>query len=502
MTNTRTLKGVSIILAIALGVSTSNSYAKQSQSAARPDQAKSSQSSHAGVVSAENKVPLDVRRAVYLINARKYGLALELVNRLHTRSPKDMTVLLLRAQIYSSINRTDDELSDLNEVLKHDPSNTAALMLRGQVYYAKSDGEKAFVDFDRLVSIQPNSATALLMRGVANVHRFQPEKAMDDLQRSLEIRKSPNTYFTLGAAYINLFKIDEAIAAYNRSIALQPVSEMAHMMRGRCYYMLNEFGPAIEDYTYAIGLNPSKWKLYYYRSQAYEESGQHAKAYADLKQVAVLEPEYAERFYAKDVDSTVDKFSGKQLSLQDSPEDLLVNKAIVVIQKGKYADAYKILSQALKLKPDQGSARLMRGRVLLEQKRYDEALADFNLVHNSDEIESDYVGQFRVLAFLGKKDYVRAHAGINVGLFWDKHWTAGYFHKAFTLEKMNRTNAAISMYEEYMRKLARSKGPKYTKFNFLREDDPKKLTSSAEERIALLKKQLQDKPATAIIKKQ
>ena len=68
-----------------------------------------------------------------------YGKALEI-------TPKEMTLLQQRANIYLQLDSTELALNDYNTILQHEPSNTGALLCRAHIYTNTGSFEKAWDD--------------------------------------------------------------------------------------------------------------------------------------------------------------------------------------------------------------------------------------------------------------------------------------------------------------------------------------------------------------------
>ncbi|MDX1521532.1 MAG: tetratricopeptide repeat protein, partial [Anaerolineae bacterium] len=103
-----------------------------------------------------------------------------------------------------------------------------------------------------------------------------------------------SAYFRLGWLYQGPMEDPaQAIAAYDRAIALAPERALYFYNRGTAYLKANDFERAIADYDQALALDPANDYAVYNRGNAYLRLGQLEQAIADYRQAIALSPDYA-----------------------------------------------------------------------------------------------------------------------------------------------------------------------------------------------------------------
>jgi tetratricopeptide (TPR) repeat protein len=97
--------------------------------------------------------------------------------------PKDLDLLIDRAEAAAAAGYFDKAVDDLDHVLKADPGRVEALIYRASANRALDHLDPALADIERALARVPNSATALLERG--NIRRLQGDNdgARQDWQR-------------------------------------------------------------------------------------------------------------------------------------------------------------------------------------------------------------------------------------------------------------------------------------------------------------------------------
>lgn len=97
-------------------------------------------------------------------------------------------------------------------------------------------------------------------------------------------------YAKQGEEYFREKQYDSAIAAFTKSINLNPNDFGAYNNRGIAYHIKRDFDKAIADYTKAIELNPTHFSGYNNRGAAYEDMKKYDLAVADFRKATEVDP--------------------------------------------------------------------------------------------------------------------------------------------------------------------------------------------------------------------
>jgi tetratricopeptide (TPR) repeat protein len=94
-------------------------------------------------------------------------------------------------------------------------------------------------------------------------------------------------YYNLGTELGKLKRYTEAIASFDRAIAVQPF-DFVFGNRATANYMLGNYQAALRDYGTALSLNPRNPNSYYGRALTYRALGDFVSAQADISKSCEL----------------------------------------------------------------------------------------------------------------------------------------------------------------------------------------------------------------------
>jgi len=159
------------------------------------------------------------------------------------------------------------------------------------------------------------------------------------------------TAFLRGNFYSNQGKPNEALAAYNWSLEINPNHPIVFIGRGLTYARLGRHHEALADYNRALELSPDEPLALARRSLTYIDLERYNDAFADANRALELSP--------------------------DEPL-IIICRGTAYRELKRYDDALADYNRALELIPNEPVAFNSRGVTYAELERYDEALADFN----------------------------------------------------------------------------------------------------------------------------
>lgn len=200
-------------------------------------------------------------------------------------------------------------------------------------------------------------------------------------------------------------RIDEAVKQSEKCVAVQPASAVCHLslgktlgskaMQGGMMAAMSHAGTIRDSFKKAVELNPRSTEarfglLQFYMMAPSIAGGGTGKAETLTAQTVAINPEAAKLMQAS-LDVAADKLAkaeaaalavqpGADLDLLDEQENVLVTLGMKYVADKKFADAERVLRDALKRFPDSDNALYGISRTQQEQGKHREALAGLEQV--------------------------------------------------------------------------------------------------------------------------
>ncbi len=178
------------------------------------------------------------------------------------------------------------------------------------------------------------------------------------------LKKYPNVavaYNNLGRYYRVQNQYEKAIAAYDKSIGLDPEGYLSYSNRGKAYFDLGEMGKALTDMNKALEINPDFVEALSNRGAAHASRKNFDLALNDLDKALSLNPRNLNalsnrtllHYTLGNFDKAIQDITS-YLAIQPADADLLNLRALSYSQLNKNREALADFNQAIQLKPQQG----------------------------------------------------------------------------------------------------------------------------------------------------
>jgi tetratricopeptide (TPR) repeat protein len=196
--------------------------------------------------------------------------------------------------------------------------------------------------------------------------------------------EKPDAWYRLGVALSLAGKSEEAIAAYQRAIELDPQDAYPHNGLGNVYDDLDRHEEAIAAYQRAIKLEPEYAYPHNGLGNVYDDLDRHEEAIAAYQQAIELEPEYGHPHnglgivYRK-LDRHEEAIAAYQRAIELDPEDAYPHNGLgnVYAQMDRHEEAVAAFQRAIELDPEYESPHNGLGNVYAYLDRYEEAITAY-----------------------------------------------------------------------------------------------------------------------------
>jgi predicted O-linked N-acetylglucosamine transferase (SPINDLY family) len=189
-----------------------------------------------------------------------------------------------------------------------------------------------------------------------------------------------------GIALQHLMRLDEAIVSYDRAIALEPDNTEAFIARGITLQHLRRLDYALANFDEAIRGKPDNAEAHYHRGNTLSHLRRLEEALISYDNAIALSND-ARSYNNRAVALNDLKRSGEALlscdqAIELNPIDAKAhnNRAVALIELNRNQEALECCERAIALNPDYTDAHNNRGFILKILGRHDDALRSFEKV--------------------------------------------------------------------------------------------------------------------------
>ncbi len=247
--------------------------------------------------------------------------------------------------------------------------------------------DQATQQYLRAVKLIPSSQE--LWKGVATVflELSRPEEALMPIERVLAIlgenALSYEAYLLRSAAYRDLGRLDEAVAAVDDAIRVRPEYAVSYFERGVLYQSSGDLTRAMADFNESVRLGETFPDAFFARGSAFYGTGEYLLAIEDLNEAVRLDPNHASAFNNRGL--AYARLGFLEAAVQDFTQAIILdrefalafnNRGFTYRDLGQLANAMDDLTVAIGLDPDLAMARYNRAITFALLDRNEEAQAD------------------------------------------------------------------------------------------------------------------------------
>lgn len=311
------------------------------------------------------------------------------------------------------------------QVVPMDPQAPDILYYIAETYREEGELEDALDTYDAALALDDGFAPALLGRARALLAQDpeKPQAALPDLEAAVAGDPSYiDAYLELAALQIELEEPRAALRTLEKAEAHLPASALFELYRAQAYLASGEPKRALASARAANQLDPALLP-------AYRMIGEALQATGDLP--ASIEPLSAYLYYIPNDAAAWAWLAGAQY------------------EEGETAGALRALDHSLKLDSNQQDARMLRGFLLLDAKRAEEALEDFEAVlRSSPDIFAASMGSAQALIALSYPgdayQQIEASKRLAVSDVQQAEWR---YWRARSLDALGRVDVALKDYQ-------------------------------------------------------
>jgi tetratricopeptide (TPR) repeat protein len=229
------------------------------------------------------------------LRAGKNEIAIAECNKAIMADSRQTAPYLLRALALSRVGKHAEAIDDYSKVVAVQAQNSNAFLGRAVENLAVNNPEKALADAQAALTIDANLSRAYLISGMAHLKEKQYDKATEDCRQYLKKDRGASSqqrlsdvYTVLAEAHQEGGQFGQAILYYNKAMGSDPSGELL-LKRAQCFVSAGDFQHALADANKAISLEKTTGALML-RARCYQALGNAHSALADLNRAVAISP--------------------------------------------------------------------------------------------------------------------------------------------------------------------------------------------------------------------
>jgi thioredoxin-like negative regulator of GroEL len=242
--------------------------------------------------------------------------------------------------------------------------------------------------------------TILLLAALCSIAVFSCKNSLEDIkQKAVELM----TTQTLGLAYLEEFKLDEAEKEFVKYIKLAPKEKLGYANLGLTYLRMGRYPEAEKKLLKAIGIDPKDPDIRLILATVYQMNDQREKAIEELRKSLEITPGHIKTLYdlselysaASDEQSKKSRENAITELVEKAPGNIVphLNLTEILIHNGESDRALEQLEIIHKQFPDfpkEAVDYFNKTVSLLRKGDKDNAIIQFTIFHNYLKVTSPY----------------------------------------------------------------------------------------------------------------
>ena len=194
-------------------------------------------------------------------------------------------------------NALDQAIAEYEKIVSLEPKDVENRMVLGQLYTVKHEPKKAEEQFKTAQAIDPDSEEVVL-----NLARLYAESgdithAAQVIEAVPESDRTSKMEFALGAAYDQLKRPKDAIAAYRRSVDIEPGDVRTLGALAQALLNDDQLDAALKEYRDAAEADPDDVSTLIHIAEIERRQGKYEDALATIRKVVKKDPDNLEAGY-------------------------------------------------------------------------------------------------------------------------------------------------------------------------------------------------------------
>ncbi len=405
--------------------------------------------------------------------------------------PDSRQARLMIGTILLAQKRVDDAIAEIQKVLHKDDNDAIAHNLLGNAYMAKGMFEDGMREFNKATKINPKIVDAYLKKGYFYFSRGQNAEGETELATAVQAAPDAlNSRLLLASYNLRSGKADKALSILKSGLTGKKGDAFLLNSIAGVYFSLNKPDEGLKSIQKAKEADPAFPTSYQNLATYFAATGKYDKAIEEYTALLQNDPKNVQAMLGL---AGLNEIKGKesealayyQKATETKQPNAFIAKAGYHLKKREASKALSVLDEALKIDARNMAALEMKGRLLVGEKKFKEAIKVFEeiellnpeagvalkigayvtmkdtkkAVEQAQRIIEKFPGSARGYIVLGsiyenQKDYARAITELKNGIRVDSTNAQAMVYLGSLYEATRDYTQAMTAYEEATRKKA------------------------------------------------
>jgi tetratricopeptide (TPR) repeat protein len=175
------------------------------------------------------------------LSAKQYSCALDEFRKILEQNPDSSAAHVLTGEALDGLGKTPDAIAEFQAAAKVAPREATIHFGLGYLYWKSHQYDEAKREFENELSVDSSHAQALAYLGDIEMKRNNPEAALSLLTKATKLKDDIRiAYLDTGTILAQQKRYDEAVAAFQQAVKLDPAQPDAHYRLAHVYHAMGK----------------------------------------------------------------------------------------------------------------------------------------------------------------------------------------------------------------------------------------------------------------------
>lgn len=351
-----------------------------------------------------------IEKARALLFTGDYPQALEIYERLRKIEPNNVDLQREIAEAYLSSGKSKEALSEYENLAKQFPNEYQLQEKIGELYLQNRNYSQAISPFQKALSIEPENSVARL--NLARAYNFsgEKEKALPLYRALLSRRTDRKIQVEMADLLFDIQQFPEAFSIFQQMLQEQPELWEVRFKLATGLYRQKEFDLAARQLEILIQTKPDNASIWILAGYNALDQGDYSQAHKAFQKVLTLGEDQGNTLLRL---GEISRLQGRPwkgisyldwaLTIKPGDQEILIEKAMALIDGGGWSLARRILEPLIQNNPDSFMVQRAWTWLMAALDRRDECEGGWEKLEKSFPWEQDLLFRDRAEFYLRQK---------------------------------------------------------------------------------------------------